>query len=343
MRRCFVLATLCAACILLPACVVHAAPSDFIPGIIAAHSFPPAGTLEDRVGTAPQAVLDYFAEFDKNQIPEDKPYRAHTPTTAERAEIASVIGKLPDAFRKAMTPCLAGIYFIDNMIGSGWTEWFIGPDRREYYIIALNSEVLSLNASQWLTKKEKSAFVADDPAYDIRIDIGTDVSGFYYVFFHEAAHVFDYIGDITPGEPGMESAKRYAKIMALGLRTDTGYPFPATCWKAFSEPRTKYDFPGRMAVTFYGLNGGPYLKISAALSLYEFLEKSPFATLYGAQNWMEDFAEMFAVVMSVDELHRPWKLTVTKNGKSIYEIDNPLKRHSVAPRVTLMKKLISNN
>ena len=317
-----------------------AAPSDFIPLVLAAHSFPLGGELAERVGPAPQPVMDLFAEYDRDIIPHDKPYRAYTPTEEQMRDIRAAIAALPRAVRDTAAPRLLGIYFIENMIGSGWTEWMIGPDRQEYFVIALNAEVLQLNASDWITKKEKTVFKPDDPAMDLRIDIGADRSGFYYIFCHEIAHVYDYATDVTPGEPGQAPAKLFEEKIRRCKSMKERFPFMHEYWQEFRKPAPAHDFEGRASVSFYGL-GGPNVNMSAAPELYRALETGPFVTLYASQNWMEDFAELFAAWMSIEILGRPWKLTVTRNGETVYTMEQPLKREPLAARASLMKKILS--
>lgn len=315
-----------------------ASPVEYRGRVVESHTFPPPGTLEDRVGGAPAIVMDYFAAFDRDLIPEDKPYLAYTPTSQQMQEIRDVIGRLPAPVKDTVEPRILGIYFIENMIGSGWTEWFIGPDKEEYYIIALNAEVLQLGASEWITKKEKSIFIPDDPAMDLQIDIGADLTGFYYIFFHELAHVYDYIRDVTPGEPGQSPAATYE--LSRGKAARGPFPYMNRCWNMFSAPTPENDFPGRSDISFYGLNGGAKIKLSDAPDIYRRLENTAFVTLYGSQNWMEDFAEMFAAFMSSEIMRRPWTLTVTRNGEPLYTISNPLAREVLAKRILFMNKIM---
>lgn len=319
---------------------VCAAPSDYIPLVLADHAVPPSGALIDRVGPAPQSVMDLFAEYDRDIIPRDRPYSAYTPTQAQMREIQGVIGMLPAAVRDAVPQRLLGIYFIENMIGSGWTEWMMGPDRQQYYVIALNAEVLELNASDWISKKENSVFKRDDPAYDVRIDIGADLAGFYYIFFHEIAHVYDYMNSVTPGEPGQAPAKLFEEKIRRGKSMEEKFPYMHAYWKSFGEPAADVDFSGRSDVVFYGLWGGPNIAISHAPTLYRHLSQSPFVTLYASQNWMEDFAELFAAWMSSEIMGRPWSLTVTQDGNPVFVIEHPLKQARLAARVAVMKGLM---
>ncbi len=303
------------------------------------YTIPPVGELYERVQPTPDFVLDYFASFDKDIIPPDKPYKAYFPTVSELAEIKAAVEQLPPRMKGPIGSRLVGIYFIENMIGSGWTEWFKDDDGNKYYIMALNHIVLKKDASQWLTDKERTVFAVDDPSYSININIGAGMSGFYYIFYHEMGHILDYSTNITPGEPTGAQAEGFALQQRPGAMDNKTYPFIQNYWMGYRTPAKKYDFKGRSDVVFYGLFGGPKLKISQAPEIYERLEHSPFITLYGGLSYMEDFAEYFAAYMNIRVLKRPWILTVEHNGETVYEINDPLERDNIADRVGFMDSL----
>lgn len=305
------------------------------------YTIPPVGGLSDRVQPTPDFVLDYFAAFDKDIIPENKPYLAYYPTEQELAEIKYAVEMLPDAVREKISPHVAGIYFIENMIGSGWTEWFTDDSGTMYFVLAFNSSVLKKEASQWLSDKERSAFKTDDPAYSINIDIGAGMSGFYYIFYHEAGHLLDYLMKVTPCEPGIGLADSYERMRPKGLIDRETYPFAYDYWLAYRKPVNEYDFAGRDKISFYGLYGGPEMDISQSPQVYERLDESPFITLYGATSYMEDFAEYFAAYMNSRVLDRPWRLTVEKGGELLYSMENPLDRPGIEDRVGFIESVAS--
>ena len=314
-------------------------PPDHPAKNTANYTCPPTAPLEERIYPATDFVMDYFAAFDRELIPEDKPYTPYTPTAEERASLDATFAALPDKVREVVTPHLLGIYFIENMIGSGWTEWISGPEG-DYYIVALNADVLHKNASDWISGKEKSVYIQNREGYDVRIDIGEDLTGGYYILLHEIGHVYDYIMQVTPGEPGLPPAMDFELLRVTQPVAIKKYRYMRKFWLKFRAPDPDYDFMERENVTFYGLFGGPKINISKAMAIYQELEKSPFITLYAAQNWMEDFAELFAAYVSTRIMKRPWTLKVTKDGNVIYEMDDVLERPSLKNRVALLEKII---
>jgi hypothetical protein len=303
------------------------------------YTFPPQGNIEDRVFTTPQFLIDYYTDIDKSLIPADKPYKAYKPTESEMAEIKTVIRQLPKQYKDKVSPRLLGIYFIENLIGSGWSEWMPGKDGKRYYYMLFNSKVLKMGASEWITGKEKSALIMDKPGYDLEIDIGGGMSGFYYIFYHEFSHVFVYIVGVTPGEPGSDKASQFV-VMANSPSMRKKYPFISGVWQQYTVPVKEYNFPGRENVTFYGLSGGPKIKISEASGYYEKLRSTPFVTLYGSQSWMEDYAEFIAAYMNVEVMKRPWVLRIKKDGIVIYEMNGVFDRKLIDFRMKFAEGLL---
>ncbi|HPI78755.1 MAG TPA: hypothetical protein PLK80_18635, partial [bacterium] len=318
------------------ACRAFAETKDYAELIISERSLPLREDLASRVGPAPESVIKILSLNDKIFIQPDKPYRARTPAPEHIEDIRAAIDSLPPVVRETAESCLLGIYFVENLIGSGLVSRLAGPDYKEYFIIAINPETLDMNASEWITKKEKTAFIIDDSSIDVSIDIGADRTGLYYIFYHEIAHVFDYAKRITQGEEKKGPAKLYDIIVQRSKPPRKKLACIDEFWESYSKPARKYDFDGRDGIVFYRL-GGPNTKISEATALYRSLSESPFATLYASMNWMDDFAELFAMWMSVENLGRPWRLTLSQNGDTLFSIYNPLKSEPLAARVGLMK------
>lgn len=307
---------------------------------LSSYNMPLPEKLSDRVySTTPAFIVDFFTDFDKDYITPDKPYMAYTPGEEELKIVRSIIDNIPEKMAKDIAPRFLGVFFIENLVGSAITD-FLYDGKDIYTFIVFNSKVLRMGASDWITDKEKSAFILDSPEYDIKIDIGNDIPGFYYIFYHEFAHAYDYVFKVTPREEHMDSAKEFVDNLRL-RKGCKDYPFVCKVWEAYALPTEGYDFEGRENITFYGLSNGPKLNISEAAEIYRNLEKSSFVTLYGAQSWMEDFAEYTAMYMSSEVLGRPWELTVTKNGNTIYKTDQPIRRENIANRAAIVKDVLT--
>lgn len=306
------------------------------------YNFDPAAPLEDRVIAPPEMVMDFLRKYDADYITPEEPYLPYALAPEEEKEVKEMLKKMPARYREIISPRLLGVYFVQNFLGSGLSEYVPGPDGVNYYIMVFNPKTLKDDAADWITWKEKSAFIIDDPAYDLKIDIGSGTSGFYYVFYHEITHVLDYIQKMTPGEPQFESAAEYVELRKSGGEI-TGYEFMRDEWLEYKKPVKKYDFAGRADITFYGMNDGPKLKISEAAALYDRLRGTPFVSLYGSMSWMEDFAEFMAMYINCEELGRPWKLSILKDGEVVYEMKDVLERENLKSRIEFAKELLSGS
>ena len=302
---------------------------------IASYTVPPQGALADRAAAAPDFLADYITRHAQSeQWPVPQPPAAYPLTDADRRTISEITDLLPARVADTVSPRVAGMFFMENLPGSGFTLRVPDAAGADYYVMLFDAESLRLSASEWITAKEKTCFIADDPAYDIEIDIGADLPGFYYIFLHEIGHVYDYIQKFTPGDAGHAARRKIAKYKkSLSL-----YPFTRRTWKEFDEPVEKYEFEGRADVTFYGMGGGPVLKLSHAAALYRSLEQTPFVTLYGAMSWHEDFAEFFSAYVSARVLGRPWRLRVTHNGTTIYELSDPAGKPAAEQRIGVIEE-----
>ncbi|MFA6449741.1 MAG: hypothetical protein WCX65_09750 [bacterium] len=302
--------------------------------------FDPNKPLAGRVETAPDFVLDYLSEFDSDYLKKSNlKYTPYTPTATELAEVKKYINELPKGFAGKIAPKLLGIYFVNNLLGSGLTDWVAGEENETYFFMVFNPDVLKIDASEWITDKERSCFKAD-PAYNLEINIGSGTSGFYYIFYHEIAHGYDYVEHVTPGEPGLDAEKKYVELKKKSPNMVSAYPFIDRIWNEYRKPAAAYDYSGRDKITFYGINDGPKLNMSEAPELYTRMLESPFVSLYGSMSWMEDFAEYSAMYMSVKKLNRPWALTIKKDGKTVFEMKDILDRENISDRFSYIENVL---
>lgn len=303
--------------------------------------FPISDSFLDRIYKPSDSLISIMSKLDADYIKPDKPYTAYFPNESEIKSVNNAYSYLPERVRKVIDPQFLGIFFIRNFTGSGMAIDTTGSDNKTFYAYVANPTLLELNASEWITKKEKSAFILDDPTMDIKIDIGTEDRGFYYILLHEMAHIYDYNRIVTPLGQLDPLAKDYVANVKAGKSESDKFPFDGGIWKEHNIPVKDYDFYGRSAVTYYGLNKGPKIKISNAVLMYSQLEKTPFVTLYGAQNWQEDFAEVFAAYVHTQILKRQWTLTVFKNGKPVYKYKIDFSRKLLKKRAAFIDNILS--
>ena len=281
------------------------------------YSFDPASSLESRITAPPDFVLEYLRNYDKTD------YKAYAPTSEELSRAREYLSLLPKGYQGILGSHLLGLYFIEDFKGSALTEFVYDDARNMYAFIAFNSATLSVPMSDWLTLRDNSCFKSDGSNARLFSNCGSSYTGFLYALLHESSHVVDAVlhYHLNPA-PNDEKA----------------FPFVASYWKGFAQPTPSFDFPQRKNLAFYGLGGGPKLSIKEALATYRALAQSPFASLYGSQTILEDFAELFTWSYCSKVLHQEYSTTVTQDGQASFvysPMSNPLVRQRALALVDL--------
>ena len=264
----------------IPAGAEYSRVSDFlrIPAKnLDSYSFTSDSPLSDRIGLPPKVVLDYIRSLDNRPD-----YQAYHPTEYDRQLAAKYFELLPPLHRKVLRERLVGVYFIKDFLGSGLTEYVLDESGNMYAFMVFNPGVLKYGVSKWLTMKENTCFIPGSGSVDIRIDVGNGYKGLLYILLHETTHVVDYVMRVTPYVD--ESVARF-----FGHRPETG-PFVRGVWESYKEPVDE-DFPHGDRITFYGMNNGPKISLTQALTVYSKLENGPFVSMYSTLSWAEDLAE----------------------------------------------------
>jgi hypothetical protein len=266
------------------------------------YSFNPAPPLAARVLPAPDFVSLYLGEMDAIND-----YANYSPSEAERAQIAKSLDALPPDYKKTLTESLLGIYFIQNYLGSSYTEYVLDTNNKIYTFIAINPAVLKNTASEWLTQKELSCFApVENTHVEIRVTCGYNIPALDWVLMQAASLAVDYAKGVTP-----YPEKAVADTPGRGVRESW---WTKGIWKEENRFDPSIDFPFQADVTFYGIGGGPKIGLDQAPEVYKKLSKTPVATLHGATGWAMDFAEFMAFYHVTQKLRQPYRIDVFKNG-----------------------------
>jgi hypothetical protein len=267
------------------------------------YRFDPATPIADRIQSAPKFVLEHLREVDGRDD-----YAAYEPTAADVGLTLEYLELLPAWFDAMLKERLVGIYFVENLVGSAFTEFVLDKDDTVYAFIAINPATLRTGLSEWMTAREASCFSAAGSgagAQSVFVDCGTTYKALLYALVHECGHVADYVFHYTPYvEPTIEE-------LGLGVADTT---FVENIWTEYAKPEDRAEFAGRTDVTFYGLGGGPKIPLGDAAGLYQRLSNSPFPSLYAAQNWAEDFAECFTWYLFTDRLGQRCRVGLRRGG-----------------------------
>lgn len=294
---------------------------------LASYRFDPASPLIDRLQTPPEFLLSYLRQMDGTER-----YTAYTLSKSEREMLVRNLALLPRAYRSALRERLVGIFFVKNFTGSGLADFVLNAKKNLYFLLIINPETMRHDLSWWMSYRASTTFRAgslEGAHIKLSIDCGSRYSGLTYILLHETSHIMDYLFHYTPY---VDRATR-----ELGFSV-SGTPFVAGFWKSYDVPTERAGFPLRSRLSFYGLGKGARIDGSRAIELYEGLRRSPFVSLYGSQNWAEDFAEYATWYYLTAKLGQPYRITLTKGGRNelVYE---PMKSPLVRQRLRALSSL----
>jgi hypothetical protein len=277
--------------------------------------FNPESSLADRVIPAPGFILTYLKNMDKRDD-----YEVYTPTDKEH--------------KKVLKKRLVGIYFIKNFLGSGMADFVLDKKETIYCNLFINSATLQNDISSWMTLRENSCFSEEDPekADAIRIvqDCGNEYTGFMYILLHETTHVVDYVCSITPYVSN--AIKEIFKKKHVHTR------FTQDVWDTYYTPVKEYDYELRPEITFYGMGGGPKISKKDAETLYRRCGETPFASVYGSQNWSDDLAEFVTWHHYTGVLNQPYEIRIYQ-GDVLMHTFKPMEREKVRQRVPAVEEI----
>jgi uncharacterized pyridoxamine 5'-phosphate oxidase family protein len=287
------------------------------------YKYDPSTPLEERVRDIPDFLLDALKKWDERDD-----YRPYSLSGVERKIISDCMDLLPPLCSRIMKERLIGIYFVENFLGSGWTDWVFDKKGNIYCYMTFSPHVLKGDLSEIITAKEMTCYKKSDKDMKVHIDCGNKYSGFQYILIHEAVHAVDYVENITPFvEPDLQEIQK---------RKLSKNEFTDNVWKEYSIPVSEYEYLYRDKVTFYGFSGGPKIDIEDALDVYKGLSQTPYISIYGSKNWAEDIADFVAFYHIVKKLGQPYIINVNKGNDTVYTYE-PLGSKLVSKRFKAIK------
>ena len=250
------------------------------------------------------------------------------------ADVKGAIADLPPDIWRLFSERLLGLYFVENLGGTGYTDFVVDLDNKPVagYIV-LDADILGQQtANGWATWKENTPFKVQT-AYTLEARIETDANNsrknaIQYILLHELGHVLSIGGNVHP--PWNISPKDVPAGMA--------YPLFELSWK-IDRQANKYrshfdaDFPQRKDVRYYF---GAQLPGDEMVPIYANLEKTNFPSLYAATSPGDDFAEAFASYVHVVLMKRPWQIAISHHG----ELMKVFKPCWEEPRCTEKRKVL---
>ena len=266
--------------------------------------------LEERIAVGPPELVEFLM---LDNVAHGFPNEARIPRLdpAFLDDVRRAMREIPEVVKRRLATKLAGIYFIEDIGGSGFSDEALDASGKPVAgFIILDPLVLSeRTANAWATWKDSSPF-RPDPAWKLEATIEDParddrMHAIQYILLHELGHVLSVGSNAHPS--WAIPVKEYGPAES--------YPFFTQSWVVRGDQWTsRFDdwFPQRRFVRFYF---GARLDGDAMLPVYERLEKTNFPTLYAATHFGDDFAETVANYVHVELMKRPYEIRLLHDGK----------------------------
>lgn len=269
----------------------------------------PAG---QRIGPASAELLDYITRDNlKNSIPN----RPRPPGLSADflSDVRNALAELPAQVKRLLQRKLAGIYFAEDVGGTGFTEEIVDADSKPAAgFVVLDSALLSGQmANAWASWKENTPFMPQS-GFELLAEIegrsdDNRKNAIQYILLHELGHVLAIGEKIHP--PWTMEPK--------DVQSTADLPYFSLSWTVAKEDN-RYaavfdrDFARRKDVVYYF---GAKLPAAQMVDIYSTLETTNFPTLYAASNPADGWAEAFVTYVHTVLMYKPFAIRIYRNGK----------------------------
>ena len=267
--------------------------------------------LDQRAVIIPSSLLQTWKAADSSLNPVASSYKAYLPSKAEQEQLKQSFTALPKNWQSLLKYKLTRIFFVENLIGAGITDWVINRKTNEqFYTIMLNPKLFNTSAQNWLEYRANSMF--SDGDYRITYANFPPVSALTYALLHETAHIIDFEQHITPVVDPL-----IAQYMPI---TNTPTAFSKQVWSDYAKPEQSFDFPYRNKLNAYQLNvKRGFINNQNLPQIFASLEKLPFVSLYASLSWAEDYAELITFYHLQTMTKTPLRLQLKKGKETIVD------------------------
>ena len=273
-----------------------------------------AKPLEQRIGVAPPELVEYL-NYDNiaNGFP-DRP-RAARLGAEFLGDVQKAFAEIPCEVKRLLAPKLAGIYFVENLGGTGYTDQIVDAAEKGVagYIVLDVATLDKRTANAWATWKENTPFTAH-PGFRLAAEIETPrrnnrKNAIQYILLHELAHVLAINKNFHP----------FWGIEPKDIAATDNYRFFLLSWaldRANNQFVTLFDasFPQRKDVVYYF---GAKLAADQMVATYDNLARTNFVTLYGVTRPGDDFAEALASYVHTVLMQKPFAIRIYSGGKLV--------------------------
>jgi hypothetical protein len=270
-----------------------------------------ARPLHERVAPAPDELIEKLVIENRLYDFPERPVAA-TPTPEFSSALRQVEKILPERVLRLAGERIIGLYLVDDLGGSGYTEAIRDEAGKERYaILVLDRKLLrAKKANAWATWRERSFFKSlpgNPPELHLVIEEGPKDSAenaIVQILLHEIGHALGMAAGTLPSWNGNGTLA-------------PGHPFADLSWRARGgsvESLWEEAFPERKSLKIYAFADAP-LTAGQARESYAHLARTGFPTLYAAVSPWEDFAESFANYLHVVREGKPYTVLIRKAGR----------------------------
>jgi hypothetical protein len=269
--------------------------------------------IHERILALPPEVCDLVHKVNLASSLDAVPVPV-APTPRLRQELGEAIAGMPAAVRELIDPLLLGVCLGHGLGSSGITDIVADLEGRILgCVVLLDIGMLADHgANSWASWKENLPFLPDGD-YTLSATIAapardTRAGAMQYLLLHEFGHVLTAGYSFLPAWWAPVPEQAFAWLGLSWTVADGRFlPYAAS------------DFALRGVVDFYGKHK---LGSDALVTACAGLERSDFASLYGATNPYDDFAECFASYVHREMLGQPLALDVLAGGQAVARLES---------------------
>lgn len=286
-----------------------------------------SGDWASRIFNLDKHALDYVNELNRVDGFTESPSPVKNLNTF-KSTLVYALNSQTGPITSLLQNKLLRIYVCENLGGSAVSGIVRKDGKSVGGFVILDANTLDRNANDWISYKENSTFQKGNIKIRIRIEEerqNTKANALRYILLHEFGHILSETEKIGPS---FFSSKR----------SFTNFEFYKEVWK--SEKISYLDdsvFIVRPQIRFY----------SESLTLednwekiYPILSKTPFPTLYSAANADDFFADSFVSYVHVVLEKKPWQLEILKNDKTIFRMENGIKKDSLKVQRKIIERIL---
>jgi hypothetical protein len=269
--------------------------------------------LEKRIGPAPAALVEHLT-LDNIAMGFLQRPRAAELSRDFLADVRAALDELPPSVKRILGKDFGGIYFVEDLGGTGYSNYIRQDTRPVGAYIVLDAGLLArASANEWATWKESTPFVPE-ATHGLEARIATESrdnrrNAIQYILLHELGHVLSVTARVHPSWT----------LAPKDVPPSEEFPYFRLSWRIDRE-KSRYQsifdatFDQRASVVYYL---GPKLRARDMAGVYRQLEATNFPTLYAATHPGDDFAEAFANYVHVVLLKKPFEIQLVEGGRTV--------------------------